>query len=72
MCSTKAPLTTYPAYIRQALKKLSSDKHSSLFCHFVSGKEKEFYAPATSGLYYKTFRIVIYNCNDSMIVEPVL
>ncbi len=26
----------------------------------------------TSGLYYKTFRIVIYDRNDSMIVEPVL
>jgi hypothetical protein len=24
------------------------------------------------GLYYKTFRIVIYNRNDSTIVEPVL
>ncbi len=27
---------------------------------------------ATSGLYYKTFRIVIYDHNDSTIVEPVL
>jgi hypothetical protein len=26
----------------------------------------------TSGLYYKTFRIVIYDPNDSTIVEPVL
>jgi hypothetical protein len=26
----------------------------------------------TSGLYYKTFRIVIYDHNDSTIVEPVL
>ena len=25
-----------------------------------------------SGLYYKTFRIVIYDRNDSTIVEPVL
>jgi hypothetical protein len=25
-----------------------------------------------SGLYYKTFRIVIYDGNDSTIVEPVL
>jgi len=25
-----------------------------------------------SGLYYKSFRIVIYNQNDSTIVEPVL
>ncbi len=26
----------------------------------------------TSGLYYKTFGIVIYDRNDSTIVEPVL
>ncbi len=26
----------------------------------------------TSGLYYKTFRIVIYDRNNSTIVEPVL
>jgi len=26
----------------------------------------------TGGLYYKSFTIVIYDCNDSMIVEPVL
>ncbi len=26
----------------------------------------------TIGLYYKTFRIIIYNRNDSTIVEPVL
>ncbi len=26
----------------------------------------------SSGLYYKTFRIVIYDRNDSTIVEPVL
>jgi hypothetical protein len=26
----------------------------------------------TSGLYYKTFRIVIYDRNDSTIVDPVL
>ncbi len=26
----------------------------------------------TCGLYYKTFRIVIYDRNDSTIVEPVL
>ncbi len=26
----------------------------------------------TSGLYYNTFRIVIYDRNDSTIVEPVL
>ncbi len=26
----------------------------------------------TCGLYYKTFRIVIYDGNDSTIVEPVL
>ncbi len=27
---------------------------------------------SASGLYYKTFRIVIYDRNDSTIVEPVL
>jgi hypothetical protein len=26
----------------------------------------------TSGLYYKCFMIVIYDCNDSTIVEPLL
>ncbi len=28
--------------------------------------------PVTSGLYYKSFTLVIYNHNDSMIVEPLL
>ncbi len=37
-------------------------------CHL-----KTFYALIDiSGLYYKTFRIVIYDHNDSTIVEPVL
>ncbi len=31
-----------------------------------------FYEIDPYGLYYKTFRIVIYNRNDSTIVEPVL
>jgi hypothetical protein len=26
----------------------------------------------TRGLYYKSFTIIIYDCNDSTIVEPVL
>ncbi len=26
----------------------------------------------SSGLYYKTFRIIIYDCNDGTIVQPVL
>ncbi len=26
----------------------------------------------TSGLYYKSFTVVIYNCNGSTIVEPLL
>jgi hypothetical protein len=33
---------------------------------------KKFYEIDSSGLYYKTFRIVIYDRNDSMIVDPVL
>ncbi len=31
-----------------------------------------FYNIDLSGLYYKTFRIVIYDRNDSTIIEPVL
>ncbi len=31
-----------------------------------------FYDAESCGLYYKTFRIVIYDRNDSTIVEPVL
>ncbi len=31
-----------------------------------------FFAIGTCGQYYKTFRIVIYDSNDSTIVEPVL
>jgi hypothetical protein len=55
------------------------------FCHFVSPRASNriftldlmivsqvLYHYATSGLYYKTFRIVIYDRNDSMIVDPVL
>ncbi len=39
---------------------LSDDKHSSLLFR------------SFSGLYYKSFRIVIYDRNYSTIVEPVL
>jgi hypothetical protein len=33
---------------------------------------QKFLSSDSCGLYYKTFRIVIYDHNDSMIVEPVL
>jgi hypothetical protein len=33
---------------------------------------KKFYVIDSSGLYYKTFRIIIYDRNDSTIVDPVL
>jgi hypothetical protein len=35
-------------------------------------KTKKIYRSDTCGLYYKTFTIVIYDPNDSTIVEPVL
>jgi len=54
------------------LERLARGKCSSLFGLVVSSEEKKFYNIDTSGLYYKTFRIVIYDCNDSTIVEPVL
>ncbi len=38
----------------------------------ISSQYFLFVSNATCGLYYKTFRIIIYNRNDSTIVEPVL
>ncbi len=37
----------------------------------VSFNEKQI-AFLISGLYYKSFTIVIYDCNDSTIIEPIL
>jgi hypothetical protein len=33
---------------------------------------EKFYGIDTCGLYYKSFKNVIYDRNDSMIVEPLL
>jgi hypothetical protein len=43
-----------------------SDKRSSLLWLSVNVDGKEVFQ--TCGLYYKSFMIVIYNCNDSTIV----
>ncbi len=48
------------------------DKRSSLLWKVITYDRKKIYNIGTSGLYYKTFRIVIYNRNDSTIVDPVL
>ncbi len=45
---------------------LASDKRSSLLCLSVNVDGKEVFQ--TCGLYYKSFMIVIYDCNDSSIV----
>jgi hypothetical protein len=50
---------------------LVEDKHSSLLRTLVNYDRKMFNT-VSSGLYYKTFRIVIDDRNDSTIVEPVL
>jgi hypothetical protein len=50
-------------------------KGQSLFEFFFQvfvGKEKSFNNTDTSGLYYKSFMIVIYDSNDSTIVELLL
>jgi hypothetical protein len=38
----------------------------------VNYNGKKFYNIGPSGLYYKSFTIVIYNRNGSTIVEPLL
>ncbi len=43
-----------------------------MFCTIQRCQLDEIQDLETSGLYYKTFRIVIYDRNDSTIVEPVL
>ncbi len=45
---------------------LASDKRSSLLCLSVNVDGKEVFQ--TFCLYYKSFMIVIYDCNDSTIV----
>ncbi len=45
---------------------LASNKRSSLLCLSVNVDGKEVFQ--TCGLYYKSFMIVIYDRNDSMIV----
>ena len=58
-------------------KEVISSFDSSLFnCAKLFTGKLERLSPKNirwaSGLYYKTFRIVIYDRNDSTIVEPVL
>ena len=61
-----------PTNIKLDWKVIARYKHSNLFGLVVSNEVKKFYNIVTCGLYYKTFRIVIYDRNDSTIVEPVL
>ncbi len=65
-------LLVLPANVGLDWKVIARYKHSSLFGLIASNEEKRFYNFDTSGLYYKTFRIVIYDRNDSTIIEPVL
>ncbi len=51
---------------------LSVLKRSSLQERLSKFIPKMFYEIDPCGLYYKTFRIIIYDHNDSTIVEPVL
>jgi hypothetical protein len=50
---------------------LAADKLSSLLRTLVN-YNREMFNTVSSGLYYKTFRIVIDDRNDSTIIEPVL
>ncbi len=54
------------------LEKLAKGKHSSLLGPFVCYKENKVLWIQTCGLYYKSFTIIIYNRNDSVIVRPVM
>ncbi len=65
-------LLVLPANVRLDWKVIARYKPSGLFGLVISNKGKKFYNIDTSGLYYKTFRIVIYDRNDITIVEPVL
>jgi hypothetical protein len=65
-------LLVLPANDKLVWKVIARDKHSSLFGLTIIKEGKKFYNIDTSGLYYKTFRIVIYDRNDRTIVEPVL
>jgi len=51
---------------KTSLETISAEKHSSLLGPFVS-EENDY-----SGLYYKSFAIVIYDRNGRTIVEPLL
>jgi hypothetical protein len=54
-------------------KGLPGTNTLAYFASIKVTKKQRFIAETdTSGLYYKTFRSVIYDCNDSTIVDPVL
>ncbi len=59
-----------PKLILVGAPDLTEKKHSSLFGTFLNYGLKKFYNIVPRGLYYKNFRIVIYDRND--IVDPVL
>ncbi len=58
-------LLVLPTNVRLDWKVIASYKHSSLLGLIISDEGKNFYNIDTCGLYYKTFRIVIYDCNDT-------
>jgi hypothetical protein len=78
-------LFRHPNSVEESFKTLTQLAITELLAKpfsFVSGNVPKrrfnpfrylrFVTPLTCGLYYKTFRIVIYDRNDSTIVEPVL
>ncbi len=64
-------LQLYPQAFDYAGKD-SRDEHPNLLQKFENCDRKKFYNIDTHGLSYKSCTIVIYDRNDSMIVEPVL
>ncbi len=62
----------FPANVRLDWKVIATYKWSTVFDLDVSDEGKKFYNIDTSGLYYKSFTIVIYDRSDSKIVEPLL
>jgi hypothetical protein len=43
-----------------------------IFLYILRDMLTKYQLVESSGLYYKTFRIIIYDCNDSTITDPVL
>ncbi len=79
--ATKPNIFTMPVTLRPVREFLQGGKHSSLFVVSIGAKEKSFkissldifcYKETSSGLYYKSFTIIIYDHNDSMIIDPLL